>query len=104
MSSPSSLLFHLVLTLRTEPFSLWSVCKSNTSVMEPLDRALGAKKGKTGMNESVNNAVLRETKIQSVLALKSSGGGVGVGRRTPFNGPHREAPPKKGYHFQVSRK
>ena len=37
------------------------------------------------MNESVNNGVLRETKIQSVLALKSSGGG---GRRTPFNGPH----------------
>ena len=45
------------------------------------------------MNESVNNGVLRETKIQSVLALKSSGGG---GRRTPFNGPHREASPKGG--------
>ena len=50
------------------------------------------------MDESVNNVVLRQIKIQSVLALKSPGGG-----RTPFNGTHREAPPKKGYQFQASR-
>ena len=51
------------------------------------------------MNESVNNAVPRETKIQSVLTLKSWGKGGGGGGRTPFKGPHRETPPKKGWGF-----
>ena len=50
------------------------------------------------MNKSVNNGVPRETKIQSVLTLKSSGKG-GGGGRSPFNGPHRETPPKKGWGF-----
>ena len=76
--------------------------------MEPLDRALGAKKGKTGMNESVNNAVLRETKIQSVLALKSSrGGGVGGGGDVLPSMAHTgRLHPKRGtiFRFHVNKR
>lgn len=67
--------------------------------MEPLDRALGAKKGKTGMNESVNNAVLRETKIQSVLALKSSRGGGGGGETYSLQWPTQGGSTQKGVPF-----
>ena len=74
--------------------------------MEPLDRALGAKKGKTGMNESVNNAVLRETKIQSVLALKSSGGGWGWGDVLPSMAHTGRLHPKRGtiFRFHVNKR
>ena len=49
------------------------------------------------MNESVNSAVLRETKIQSVLALKSPGGTYSLPLMT-HTGRLR---PKKGTIFRL---